>query len=122
MYARISRLKLNDLLLQFDYPDANVHAEKRGATTTAIQKLFLINSPFMLERARRLTERLEREVGGDELARVVRVYGLLFNRPPDADETRLAREFLHRPVAGELTRWQQYAQLLLVSNEFSYVD
>src|SRR5206468_8360506 len=29
VYARISRLKLNDLLMQFDYPDANVHAEKR---------------------------------------------------------------------------------------------
>ena len=29
VYARVSRLKLNDLLMQFDYPDANVHAEKR---------------------------------------------------------------------------------------------
>src|SRR5204863_2446119 len=35
VYARISRLKLNDLLMQFDYPDANVHAEKRSVTTTA---------------------------------------------------------------------------------------
>ena len=26
------------------------------------------------------------------------------------------------PATGELTRWQQYAQLLLISNEFFYVD
>jgi len=37
VYARVSRLKLNDLLMQFDYPDANVHAEQRSITTTAIQ-------------------------------------------------------------------------------------
>jgi hypothetical protein len=47
VYARISRLKLADLLMQFDYPDANVHAEKRAVTTTPIQKLFLLNSPFI---------------------------------------------------------------------------
>lgn len=122
VYARISRLKLNDLLLQFDYPDANVHAEKRGATTTAIQKLFLLNSPFMLERARQLTERLHREAGDDDAARVMRAYQLLFNRPADTVEIQLARDFLQRPAAGELTRWPQYAQLLLVSNEFFYVD
>jgi hypothetical protein len=29
--ARIRRLKLNDLLMQFDYPDASVHAEKRAS-------------------------------------------------------------------------------------------
>jgi len=29
VYARISRQKLTDLMMQFDYPDANVHAEKR---------------------------------------------------------------------------------------------
>src|SRR4029079_8230124 len=26
LYARVSRLKLNDFFVQFDYPDANVHA------------------------------------------------------------------------------------------------
>ena len=48
VHARISRLKLNDLLMQFDYPDANVHAEQRSVSTTATQKLFMLNSPFML--------------------------------------------------------------------------
>ena len=30
VYARVSRLQLNEMLMQFDYPDANVHAEKRS--------------------------------------------------------------------------------------------
>ncbi|HEV8542439.1 MAG TPA: DUF1549 and DUF1553 domain-containing protein, partial [Verrucomicrobiae bacterium] len=48
VYGRVSRLKLNDTFMQFDYPDANVHAEKRTVTTTPIQKLFMLNSPFVL--------------------------------------------------------------------------
>ena len=52
VYARVSRLKLNDLLMQFDYPDANVHAEKRSVTMTPMQKLFVLNSAFM-QRQRR---------------------------------------------------------------------
>ena len=51
VFARVSRLKLNDLLIQMDYPDANVHADKRSVTTTPLQKLFAMNSPFMLRQA-----------------------------------------------------------------------
>src|SRR5262249_32611338 len=61
VYARVSRLKLDDLLMQWDYPDANVHAEKRSATTTPMQKLFVLNSPFMLARAKALAARVKRE-------------------------------------------------------------
>jgi hypothetical protein len=35
---------------------------------------------------------------------------------------KLALEFLAKPAAPEMTRWEQYAQLLLVSNEMLYVD
>ena len=44
IYGRVSRKKLSDILIQFDYPDANVHSAKRSGTTTAIQKLFIINN------------------------------------------------------------------------------
>ena len=122
VFARVSRLKLDDLLMQFDYPDANVHAEKRSATTTAIQKLFVLNSPFMSERAKKLAQRVAAEAGGSETTRVRLVHRLLFNREPDAEELRLATDFLARPAAGELPRWEQYAQLMLASNELLYVD
>jgi hypothetical protein len=35
---------------------------------------------------------------------------------------KLALEFLRKPGTPEMTRWEQYAQLLLASNEMLYVD
>ena len=122
LYARISRLKLNDLLMQFDYPDANVHAEKRSVTTTASQKLFMLNSPFMLSQARALAARLNANLAESDKTRVRRAYGLLFGRVPEVRELKLALEFLRKPGTPEMTRWEQYAQLLLASNEMLYVD
>src|SRR2546426_8190828 len=99
LYARISRLKLNDLLMQFDYPDANVHAEKRSVTTTATQKLFMLNSPFILSRARALAARLTANPRENDHARVERGYRLLFGREPEGSEVKLALEFLRKPAA-----------------------
>jgi hypothetical protein len=76
VYARVSRLKLNDLLMQFDYPDANVHAEKRSSTTTATQKLFVLNSPFMLKRAKALAARVHASAADTDEARVGFAYRL----------------------------------------------
>jgi hypothetical protein len=122
VYSHISRLKLNDLLMQFDYPDPNVHAEKRSVTNTPIQKLFVLNSPFMIEQAKALAARVaEGDRQGDE-ARIKHVYQLLFSRNPSAAELRLGIEFLQEPENDQMTRWQQYAQILLASNEALYVD
>ena len=120
--ARISRLKLNDLLMQFDYPDANVHAEKRSATTTPTQKLFMLNSPFMLERAKVLAERVTTDASESDAASIQRAYQLLYGRNPESAETAAALAFLRKPATGEVTRWQQYAQALLMANEMLYVD
>lgn len=138
VYARVSRLKLNDMLMQFDYPDANVHAEGRAATTTPMQKLFLINSHFMLDRAKGFTERLSskpRESGRfmqpraaletapeTDRAKVARAYQLLFGRDPDKAELKVALDFLRKPSNAEMSRWEQFAQVLLASNEMLYVD
>jgi len=122
VHARISRLKLNDLLMQFDYPDANVHAEKRSATTTPTQKLFMLNSPFMLARAKVLAERVTTDASESDAASIQRAYQLLYGRNPESAETAAALAFLRKPATGEVTRWQQYAQALLMANEMLYVD
>ena len=122
VHARISRLKLDDLLMQFDYPDANVHAEKRAVSTTATQKLFMLNSPFMLAQAKALAARLTANSEETDKRRVQRAYRLLYAREPDKAETKLALEFLQQSDQSEMSRWEQYAQLLLISNEMLYVD
>ena len=121
VYARISRLKLNDLLMQFDYPDANVHAEKRSVTTSPSQKLFMLNSPFILERAKAFAKRISDSADNDR-ARIRNAYRILFSREPDNDELAVALAYLNKPSSGEISRWDQYAQMLLVSNEMLYVD
>ena len=122
VHARISRLKLNDLLMQFDYPDANVHAEKRAVSTTATQKLFMLNNPFIVAQAEALAARLTADPKESENRRIERAYRLLFGREPDKAETKLGLEFLCKSDPAEMSRWEQYAQLLLVSNEMLYVD
>jgi hypothetical protein len=122
VYARVSRLKLNDLLMQFDYPDANVHAEKRAVTTTPVQKLFLLNSPFILQRAQSLATRLTVRSQESNAAHVQHAYELLFGRDPEKAELKVALEFLRKPPVEGMTRWEEYAQVLLASNEMFYVD
>jgi len=122
VYARVSRLKLNDLLMHFDYPDANVHAEKRAVTTTPMQKLFMLNSSFMLGRAGSLAARLTMDPKESDKSRIERAYRLLFGREPEKAELKLALEFLRQPGPRTMTRWEQYAQVLLTSNEMLYVD
>jgi mono/diheme cytochrome c family protein len=122
VYARISRLKLADQLLQFDYPDANVHAEQRSNTTTPMQKLFMLNSPFMQRQAAAFAARLQAGAEDDD-ARIATACRMLFAREPDDADLSLAKEFLTLPSSSPgMTRWQQYAQVLLISNELLHVD
>ena len=122
VYARVSRKKLNDMLMQFDYPDPNVHAAKRSATTTAMQKLFVMNNRFMVEQAKRLAKR----VTGDSLDASAEQgqssYDILYNRKPSAAELDLALGFLQLPAESRLTRWEQYSHALLAANEMSFID
>lgn len=122
VYARISRLKLDDFLMQFDYPDANVHAEARSTTTTPMQKLILLNGPFVQDQTRALLRRLESEAPEPGPARVERAYRLLFSRPPSSEERELGLAFTTGGAEPAAARWERYLQVLLMSNELLYRD
>ena len=62
---------------------------------------------------------------GDERTR--RLYQVVLARNPTADELALAKEFLAsaetaKPVPGQLGAWELLAQVVLLSNEFAFVD
>jgi uncharacterized protein DUF1553/uncharacterized protein DUF1549/cytochrome c len=122
IYSRSSRLELNKLLAMFDYPDPNVHADRRVETTTPLQKMFVLNSPFMVEQAGALAERLIADVPDSALAakyqRIDLAYRLLYGRPATDEEIGLGLKF----VGGNSERWKQYAHVLLAANELLYVD
>jgi hypothetical protein len=123
VYAKISRHELDGLLRLFDFPDANVTADKRNSTTVPQQQLFALNSEFMAIQAKAFAARIEKQASTDP-QRVIAAYRLAFGRTPDSREMELAERFLKLPPRGDdkLTRWQQYAQILLASNELMYVD
>jgi hypothetical protein len=117
VYARISRLQLDPVLALFDFPDPNLHSPGRGETTTPLQKLFLMNNPLVVKQAEALAARIEKEADPANVEMLVnRAYEILFGRIPKKEELALGRRFLQD---NEL---RDYAQALLNSNEFSWLD
>ncbi|OUT56184.1 MAG: hypothetical protein CBB71_18445 [Rhodopirellula sp. TMED11] len=124
VYAKISRHELDSLLRLFDFPDANITSSKRTETTVPQQQLFVLNSPFMINRAKAFAERLHTEAPADDSSRIERAFQLAYGRSPSQPELQLGLDYLAGEKAAEdkLTRWQSYAQVLLGSNELMYVD
>ncbi|WP_435008585.1 PSD1 and planctomycete cytochrome C domain-containing protein [Tundrisphaera lichenicola] len=122
-YAKVSRHNLDGLLRLFDFPDPNITADKRTVTAVPLQQLFVLNSEFMERQARALAARLT-EGDGDVAEKVRRAFPLLYARPATDPEVSMAVEFLEaadEPKAP-LSRWEQYAQVLLGANEFLFLD
>jgi cytochrome c553 len=123
IYARISRHRLDPTLNLFDFPDPNVTSAARPVTTIPQQQLFVLNSEFVVDQAQAFAKRLENG-GGSDQQKIARAFELAYNRPPTGEETQLGLAFLSEPTGKDdrLTRWEQYAQVLLGTNEFLYVD
>jgi hypothetical protein len=118
VYSKVSRLSLNPLLALFDFPDANLHADRRVETITPLQKLFVMNSPFMTQLANALAERVTTDAGDSTPeAFVQRAYLVLYGREPSEVERRLGLSFL-QAQGGR----QEYAHVLLASSEMMYLD
>lgn len=117
IYAAVSRFELNPLLARFDFPDPNVHAARRVETNTPLQKLFLLNSPFMTVSAEHLAARASQE-SSDSNARIQRLFELTFQRSPSTVELQKTGDYLKANPDG----LNQVAQALLASNEFWYID
>lgn len=118
LYGTIHRREMPAMLRLHDFPDPTAHSPRRVATTTSLQALFVLNSPLLSTQSAALAKRLQRERPGDVTDQIQRAYQLLFGREATAAEVSLGREFLS---AGG-TAWPHYAQVLLGSNEFLFVD
>ena len=110
VYGKVDRTSPDRTLTLFDFPDPKSHAAERSLTVGPLQRLWFMNSAFMMEQAAALAKRVE-PAGGLE-ARVATAYELLYSRPPSEAEVAVAREFLDNGA------WPAYAQMLLASSEF----
>ena len=125
IYAKVSRnapLASDQFLRLFDFPIPRASAAKRTVNVVPQQFLFMMNSRFMLDRARALSKRLEKDVP-DMPSRIARAHWLLYGREPTDREQHLAKAFLNgpKPEGAQPARWQQYCQVMLSSNEFMYI-
>jgi hypothetical protein len=147
IYGKVSRFQLNTLLALFDFPAPSITSEQRNVTNVPLQKLFFLNSDLISNQAGLLAQRLD-SGAADPREKIEKAYRLLFGRETTEAELKLGLDFLHsvqsdstmRSAAGavhesalpvsaqtpipapHLSAWQQYAQVLLSSNEFMFVN
>ncbi len=151
VYGFIDRQNLDGLYRTFDFAVPDATSPRRFVTTVPQQALFLMNSPFLHEQARRLAAVVRNDGQADSsgtsagtsallAADVRKLYLRALGRPPEADELALGIDFVQRQTAsnaaelgkwrrspagnGEnlLSPWDQLAQVLLLTNEFMFVD
>jgi len=125
LYGKISRHKLDEKLALFDFPNPGHSSEHRETTNVPLQRLFFLNSDIVLLQAGFLAERIRKEAGDGEREQIRQAYLLLYGRQPMPNELAAGLSFLAEPAketGGDTSPWQRYGQVLLASNEFSYLD
>ncbi len=122
VYGKISRLRPERMLTLFDFPVPDMTSEQRASTNVPPQRLFFLNSDLVAQASRDLTARL-RQDASDDTPRIGRAYKLLFGREPSAIELQKGLAFVHggEPADADSV-WRRYTQVLLSSNEFSFLD
>ncbi|WP_337176495.1 PSD1 and planctomycete cytochrome C domain-containing protein [Paludisphaera sp.] len=132
VYLMVQRLHPHPYLSLFNGPDASVTTAARDSSTVALQALYLLNNPFVHDRARRFAARLIADEA-DAPSRLRAAYLRAFGRPPSSAEEARAEGFLHEYEAGLAAEgmpaerrgeeaWAGLARAMLASNEFLYVD
>ncbi|MEO8128935.1 MAG: PSD1 and planctomycete cytochrome C domain-containing protein [Bryobacteraceae bacterium] len=109
VYSRVSRGRLSNLFLLYDFPDPSQTAPGRDLTISSLQQLFIMNSPFMREEGRALAESVAEEA--DNSAKVHGLYRKILSRDPSSREMDLALSYLSEGTV------EQYSHILLSTNE-----
>lgn len=116
LYGRINRSALPAVLQLFDFPSPDIHAARRPQTTSPQQALYLMNSPFVQQQAAALAGR--NQAPDESNTRVAaRLYRLVLQREPTVSEVNQCSDALKQGLKP-----RELAQILMVSNEFLFVD
>jgi hypothetical protein len=115
IYQQKPRMQLDDTFGGFDCPDAGQVAPKRNASTTPLQALNLLNSPFLTQQAGFFAERVAK-AATEPADQVRRAFRLAFQREPTDKELSAAVKLVSEHGLPAVCR------ALLNANEFLYVD
>ena len=126
IYGFVDRYDLDPTFRTFDFPSPDISAPMRPTTTVPQQALFLMNSPFLLDQANALANRPELPTIDRVDDRINRLHLELFGRPAEPREVEAGRKFLEGQAKPEAPKgpgpWAEYAQVLLLTNEFLFLD
>jgi hypothetical protein len=134
VYAQLDRQDVPGLLRSFDIanPDTAVHV--RSLTTVPQQGLAVLNSPLVIEAARKLAARSVPEAGNTaasaagmaDAARIAALWRDALARSPSHRERALAEAWLAEnrsvPAVDGFGDWERLAQAVLAMAEFQYLD
>jgi hypothetical protein len=148
LYFKVSRngdaFATDEFLRLFDFPLMRSSVAQRPTSIVPQQYLFLLNSPFMQQRAKTFAERMMKESNEDSV-RIERAYQILYQRSASEKELAIGLDFLGKGSSADgvgeqasnpqvesggqavldetqrMARWEQYSQALLGSNEFMYL-
>jgi hypothetical protein len=116
IYRMWARGGKSPLLDTFDCPDPSTITPRRGATTTPLQALALMNNSFTLRMADHFAERLAAERPDNIEGQVARGFELAYGRAPQEEELSAAVGFVREHRLPALCR------VLLNTNGFLYLE
>lgn len=92
IYGFIDRQNLPGLFRTFDFAGPDTHSPKRFRTSVPQQTLYLRNSPFAVNEARRVVETVDAD--SSPSIRIRDLFRRILARDPDAEDVRLVEQFL----------------------------
>ncbi len=120
VYGKVSRERPADIHRLFDLPDPRGHGEKREVTTTPLQQLYFLNSPFVRQSAAALAKAATVGKTGEDTVKALFRRALL--RDPTADELATALKLVRPAKESDTPAWELLAQAILASNEFLFLN
>ena len=115
LYQERFRRVDDQIFTAFDFPDCGQIRARRPVSTTPLQALNLLNSPFIVEQTRLIAERAQANSGGDLSREIKQCFQLLLNRDPSADELEICSKVAQDESLAIVCR------ALINSNEFVFL-
>lgn len=110
IYQERMRRVDDQMFTAFDFPDCGQIRSSRPSSTTPLQALNLMNSKFVVEQAEMIANRAN-SVSMNSNAAIKKVFELILQRHPDADELEFCRKIDLEIVARSLINSNEFAFL-----------
>jgi mono/diheme cytochrome c family protein len=101
IYGFIDRQSPADVLVNFDFANPDMTNGKRHQTTVPQQALFFMNSPLVVESAKKLVSRSDFSALSSDEERIRFLYLSLYQRLPSSEEIHLGLDFISQQPSQE---------------------